>query len=284
MNRVLSWVAMTVALVLVGGLSVLLLGLRRFNRLVRRDIEAFFAQADPIREAVVTEEVLNDLPVPVQRYFSYTGVVGKPLVSTVHLKQKGAMHLSAEGAWIPLDAVQYYTVQPPGFVWDGTMHVGPFLLARARDRYTGGTGHMLVRAGSLVTVVNGEGEEMDQGAMMRYLSEMMWFPTAFLGDNISFRPVDDKSAQVQLTDHGRSVTGTMYYDEEGRLTDFVAKRYRMVEGGYDLETWSTPVIEYGELAGLKLPVRGKAVWKLPDGDLEYIDITITELEYNAGRQ
>lgn len=284
MNRVLSWVAMTVALVLVGGLSVLLLGLRRFNRLVRRDIEAFFAQADPIREAVVTEEMLNDLPVPVQRYFSYTGVVGKPLVSTVHLKQKGAMHLSAEGAWIPLDAVQYYTVQPPGFVWDGTMHVGPFLLARARDRYTGGTGHMLVRAGSLVTVVNGEGEEMDQGAMMRYLSEMMWFPTAFLGDNISFRPVDDKSAQVQLTDHGRSVTGTMYYDEEGRLTDFVAKRYRMVEGGYDLETWSTPVIEYGELAGLKLPVRGKAVWKLPDGDLEYIDITITELEYNAGRQ
>lgn len=284
MNRVLSWVAMTVALVLVGGLSVLLLGLRRFNRLVRRDIEAFFAQADPIREAVVTEEMLNDLPVPVQRYFSYTGVVGKPLVSTVHLKQKGAMHLSAEGAWIPLDAVQYYTVQPPGFLWDGTMHVGPFLLARARDRYTGGKGHMLVRAGSLFTVVNGEGEEMDQGAMMRYLSEMMWFPTAFLGDNISFRPVDDKSAQVQLTDHGRSVTGTMYYDEEGRLTDFVAKRYRMVEGGYDLETWSTPVIEYGELAGLKLPVRGKAVWKLLDGDLEYIDITITELEYNAGRQ
>jgi hypothetical protein len=143
---------------------------------------------------------------------------------------------------------------------------------------------MLVRAGSLFTVVDGEGEEMDQGAMMRYLSEMIWFPTAFLGDNISFQPMDDKSAQVTLADHGRSVTGTMYFDEEGRLTDFVAKRYRTVEGGYDLETWSTPVIEYGELAGLKLPIRGKAVWKLPDGDLEYIDISVTELEYNAAKQ
>jgi len=64
----------------------------------------------------------------------------------------------------------------------------------------------------------------------------------------------------------------------------VAKRYRTVEGGYDLETWSTPVIEYGELAGLKLPIRGKAVWKLPDGGLEYIDISVTELEYNAAKQ
>lgn len=44
-----------------------------------------------------------------------------------------------------------------------------------------------------------------------------------------------------------------------------------------------PVYEYGELAGLKLPVSGKAVWKLPEGDLEYIDMTITELQYDVGR-
>ena len=72
----------------------------------------------------------------------------------------------------------------------------------------------------------------------------------------------------------------MYFYEEGRFTDFVAKRYRTVQGGYDLETWSAPAYEYGELAGLKLPLRGGAVWKLSDGDLKYGDITITALEYN----
>ena len=75
----------------------------------------------------------------------------------------------------------------------------------------------------------------------------------------------------------------MYFDAEGRLVDFVAHRYRMADGGYSYDTWSAPVTAYGELAGLRLPVGGKAVWKLPEGDLEYIDLAITELDYNAAR-
>jgi hypothetical protein len=102
-----------------------------------------------------------------------------------------------------------------------------------------------------------------------------------LGENVSFEEVGENSARVTLADSGRSVTGTLYFDEEGRFQDFVAKRYRMAKDGYELETWSTPVYEYGELAGLRLPVRGGAVWKLAEGDLEYADITITSLEYDA---
>ena len=32
--------------------------------------------------------------------------------------------------------------------------------------------------------------------MVRYLSEMMWFPSAFLEDNVSFEAVDAESARV----------------------------------------------------------------------------------------
>jgi hypothetical protein len=141
---------------------------------------------------------------------------------------------------------------------------------------------MLVKVASLLPVADAKGEEMDQGSMMRYLSEMMFFPAAFRGDNISFQAVDHGSAQVTLTDHGRTATGTMYVDGEGRLTDFAAMRHRMVGGRAVLTAWSTPVTAYGEFEGLKLPVRGKAAWKLPDGDFEYLDVTITGLRYDAG--
>lgn len=50
---------------------------------------------------------------------------------------------------------------------------------------------------------------------------------------------------------------------------------------YDLETWSTPITGYGEYEGLNLPVKAKAIWKLKEGDLEYIDIIVTDLEYNV---
>jgi hypothetical protein len=147
--------------------------------------------------------------------------------------------------------------------------------------YAEGHGRMLVKVASLWPVADASGVQTDQAAMMRYLSEMMWFPAAFLAGNISFEAVDDSSARVILTDHGRSATATLVFDQQGRLTDFVAKRYRTADAN-DPETWSTPVTGYGEYEGLRLPACGKAIYKLPGGDLEYIDVTITGLHYDSG--
>jgi hypothetical protein len=154
-------------------------------------------------------------------------------------------------------------------------------LVRVRDFYMEGRGSILVKALSLITIGNSQGKEMDQGAMMRYLNEMMWFPSAFLGKNISFEPIDANSAKVTLTDLGKSVTATMYFDDEGKLTNFRALRYRdMGNNKFDMENWSTPIKEYGEFEGLKLPKRGAGVWNLKEGDLEYIDLNVTDLEYD----
>lgn len=258
-----------------------LAGHRAFTRLVRQDVQALRARAAPGRAGVVTEEMLADLPGPVRRYLRYTGVVGKPFPGTIRLHQQGRMRLGPGQGWVSLDAEEHYSVQPPGFVWAGTARLGPLPVARARDMYAGGQGRLLAKVASLWPVVDASGEQMDQGEMMRYLSEMIWFPTAFLAGNISFEAVDDSSARVTLTDHGQTASGTLFFDGEGRVTDFVAQRYR-TPGASSPDTWSTPVTGYGEFEGLRLPARATAVYKLPDGDLEYIDVTVTELRYDTG--
>jgi hypothetical protein len=40
-------------------------------------------------QRLVTSEMLENLPDPVQRYMDYTGVVGTPWIDTVRLKQVG---------------------------------------------------------------------------------------------------------------------------------------------------------------------------------------------------
>jgi Family of unknown function (DUF6544) len=40
--------------------------------------------------------MLEGLPEPVQRPLRYTGIVGKPLVDTFYLQQKGEMYLGRE--------------------------------------------------------------------------------------------------------------------------------------------------------------------------------------------
>jgi hypothetical protein len=225
--------------------------------------------------------MLGGLPEPVQRYLRYTGVLGRPSAQTVYLRQQGRVRLGSGQWWIPLQAQQWYSVRPPGFVWDATMRVAGIPVGRARDMYQAGQGRMLVKAASLITVADAKGQEMDQGSRMRYLSEMMWFPTAFLEDNISFQAIDATSARITLTDQGKTASGTFFFDSAGRLTNFVARRFAITGGRAVLRTWSTPVTGYGDFAGLRLPVGVKAVWKLAEGDLEDINVTLTELHYDA---
>jgi hypothetical protein len=132
----------------------------------------------------------------------------------------------------------------------------------------------------LFTVFDARGEEINQATMIRYLNEVMWFPTAFLGQNIGWEAIDDHSARVTFTDGGKRVSAEMFFDQDGRLTNFKTMRYREMEGSFSLDPWSTPMSEYGQRAGLNLPVRGKAVWHLASGDLAYAELAITEVEYN----
>jgi hypothetical protein len=251
------------------------------NKTLRNEARELLQQGRQASPVLITEAHLLGLPEAVQRYLRYAQVVGKEPIRTVRLKQRGTFRQSAQQPWMKLDAEEYYSVNPPGFVWVGTLRKGGLPLVRARDRYRDGKGNMQIKLGTVFAIADATGAEMDQSSLTRYLNEMMWFPTAFLAPNVSFEPVDQISAKVTLTDAGKHVTATMYFDEEGKVTNFVAPRYRTVSGTSELTPWSTPITAYGEFGGFKLPVKGKAVWKLPEGDLEYMDVVFPALEYNV---
>lgn len=230
---------------------------------------------------IVTADLLNNLPEPAQRYLNYTGVVGQPWINTVRVKYAGIFRLAADRPWMPIKADQVYTTNPPGFHWKARLKMAGLWIVSGGDTYGGGHGHMFGKVAGLYTIFDARGEEVDQGEMMRYLNEMTWFPIALLSDYITWQAVDDRSFDVTFTECGKSVTARFIIDELGRLTNFIAKRYRENKGAYTLDTWTTPMTEWGELAGLKLPIRGQAVWKLPMGDLPYTDVKLTEVEYNG---
>lgn len=151
-------------------------------------------QASAGRAGVVTEEMLSDLPEPVSRYLTCTRPIGKPFARMVHLRQKGKMRPGPGGHGCLLTRRSTTPCSRPAS--SGTARCTWARVARARDMYPGGDGQMLVKVASLLPVVDAKGEEMDQGSMMRYLSEMIFSPAAFLGNSISFQAVDHGSAEV----------------------------------------------------------------------------------------
>lgn len=279
MKSAFVWIGWGLPALLIVIALILAVGMWFFSRQVDQEVEALLAAPPPADVSGIISEMPADLPDPIRRYLTYSGVTGRPAVHTVRLKQAGRFRTGPDQSWMDYHAEQYYTVDRPGFIWNATFAQSGIPFLRVRDHYIDGKGNILGKLAGLFTIADAQGEALSQGAMLRYLNEMvLWFPQALLNENITFAPVDEDSAQVIFTDQGKSVTATLFVDAEGKLTDFVAERY--YEAGDAYYPWSTPITRYGEFMGLRLPGGGQGIWKLPEGDYIYIDLDVSELEYN----
>jgi hypothetical protein len=250
------------------------------DKQVRQMAAQLFAKARTQDPAPLTEADLAGLPEPLRRYLTQTGIVSRPRISTVRLKQKGFFRTRPEQNWMPMQAVEYYSVDPPAFLWHGKIKMLPFLSIQARDRFGDGMGHMLIKLAPL-TLGDARGPEMDQGALARYFNEIMWFPTAFLSEYIEWEELDAKSVRGTIRIGEASASAVLHFTKSGRFANFIADRYMGTGDTFSLESWSTPIDDYAGMQGLRLPVSGEGVWHLDAGDFSYIRLRVTELEYDT---
>lgn len=282
----IKFVLGAILVLILAAAALLGIGQWTYNRRVDAEVRDFLARSGggPAAPAVVvTETMLRDLPAPLRRYLTYSGVVGTTIPHTVRIHQVGQFRTAPTQAWLDISADEYYTVDQPGFIWDSTFSLAGVPFMRIRDSYRDGEGNIRMTVWSLLQAMDKRSPALNQGALVRYFNEMAtWFPAALLKDNVTYRAIDDGSAEVFFTDHGQTVSAIVYVDAEGRITNFVANRYQDAVDAY--VPWATPLTEYGEQAGLRLPVRGQGVWHNPDGDFMYIDIQATEIVYDVKRE
>ena len=180
---------------------------------------------------------------------------------------------------MPTEAEQYFTITEPGFIWKAKVKMAPLLYFAGRDKYSEGRGNMLIKLLSL-TVVDARGKEMDQGTLLRYLGEMVWFPTAALSNYIKWEDIDSNSARATMSYGGVTAAAMFEFNEKGEVINFVCERYMTVNDRYNLETYSVPLKDYKEFNGIRIPTKGEAVWNLKTGDFSCYQFEITEIEYN----
>lgn len=254
-----------------------------FSQRVKGEVEELFADSRVSGKDIIKKEDLAGLPLPVQKWLEGAQVVGMEKIHTVRLKQEARLRLEKDKPWMMAEAQQYFTVDEPGFIWKAQIKAAPFFHIAGRDKYFRGRGNMLIKPLSLLTVADASGEEIDQGTLVRFLVETVWFPTAALCDYINWEEIDSHSARATMSYGGVTAAGTFYFDPEYRVIRFVAERYMEQKGEFSLETWSCHLDEYKNIAGLLIPVKGSIIWELNSGDFEWFQFTITDLEYNVPR-
>lgn len=279
MGRRLRLAVGAVAAVTLVAAATAALGRAAFERRIGREVDELLAARGSADTAVISEADLAGLPEPVRRWLGWAGVVGTRRPAVVRLTQEGRFRQGEGRAWMPFTAEEVYTVDPPGFVWSTTMRFAPGVPILGRDRYAEGRGDIEMRLLGLVPVAEASGEELDRGALLRYLNETMWFPAAVLGPEITWEAADANSAVATMGYGGITASATFVFDDQGRPVDMVAARHDLARGR--LETWSTPITAYGEFAGVRIPVAGQGIWRYEGGDFAYIELRVTGVAYDG---
>jgi len=251
----------------------------KFNRNVDKGVAAFYNCVENKHE-VIRQTDFEGLPRPVQNWLQYSQVVGKERIVAARTKHDVTMRLKENQPWLKAQAEQYFRTDEPGFIWAVDIKMAPLVHIVGKDQYIDGRGNMLIKLLSLIPVANASGKEIDQGTLLRYLSEIMLVPTAALSDTIQWEGIDSKSAKATMSYKGVTASGVFTFNEKGEILNFVAQRYGDFGGGYQMETWCAEITEYREFNGFKVASKGDIIWKFKTGDYHWYHFEVKEIEYN----
>jgi hypothetical protein len=269
--------------IVAGSLVVLVVGLVgvrrvRYERRIAREARELWAAE---RARAVQRARIEALPPPVRRYLELSGATLREPVRAVRLRHGGTFRPALDKPWYPIVGEQYFGADPPGFVWRGRIRMAPGLSIHARDRSFAGNGNMLVQVASTWTIADVRGPEMDAGALLRLLAEMVWFPTAFLDErHVTWSPVDDAHARATLRVGDREVAATFRFGADGLPAGVVADRHRDVNGTGVLTPWTGEYGDYREVGGLRVPFRSEVSWIVDGRAQPYARWVFDRLEYD----
>ncbi len=248
-------------------------GRLRVEQQEKKEIEKLRSLAADLSGQVYREEQLVGLPEPVQRYFRHVLKDGQPYVSSVRLTHDGEFKTSLDREWIRIKGEQFFTAEEPGFLW-----VGKTALFTARDMYIGGEGRIVVSLLSLFKVVEGKGEIYDQGELLRWLGESVWFPTNLLPrPGLQWQALDADTAILSFQHRGMSLEYRVCFNGKGEITELETQRHMGDEG---LKTWRGRLSNYEEVSGMKVPMKIEALWRLNGEEHSYARFNVKEIHHD----
>jgi hypothetical protein len=281
-----GWLGLVTLGLLAGVLAVVSWGQRRWNRVTDELLRGIESQRQRAVPGHYDVRELDGLPEPVQRYFGAVLREGQPMIASATLSHLGTFNIGVGGErWRPFRSRQRVVMRRPGFVWDASIRMLPGMPIRVHDAYVGGVGILSASLLGLFTFAarRGEGDELAQGELMRFLAEAAWYPTALLpSQGVSWAAEDGGSARATLSDGSLRVSLLFRFDAHGLIESVHADaRGRTVGRDVVATPWEGRWSDYEERNGVRVPIAGEVAWLAPGGRLAYWRGRLASLEHQT---
>lgn len=254
-----------------------------FEKKYKRDVTENLSHTNNLAETLLTIEAISHLPEPVQRYIIYSGAINKPVLTNFKIKFEGRIRSDAHSAWMPFTTEQYNFIENPSRLFFMKANMKGLPVA-GYHVFKNDLATMDIRLLSVFTVQYQDGMEMNVAETVTWFNDLcLYAPAALIDKRIHWEPIDRLQVKAIFQQEDINVAATLQFNEKGELINFVSEdRYRILSNSDRKQIrFSTPVKNYIEVNGRKVPGFGEAVWHLPDGALTYGEFTCTDIEYNV---
>lgn len=264
--KIIIYIVAAIVLTVIGG------KIFRFLQF-RNEVAELFAQSGNISSKTFKYEQLLDLPEPVQRYFRHVLKDGQPYISYARLTHDGQFKAGLDKDFTNIKGEQYFTTEKPGFIWKGTT-----AMFTARDMYVADKGRLIVTLFSLYNVVDGSGENFNEGELQRWLGESVWFPTNLLpNERNQWSPIDEHSAKLSFKYKSVSFDYIVTFSEIGEIKTMETMRFL---GDEKREKWLCKMADYQEIDGITIPMKAEVSWILEKGEVSYAKFDVKSIEFD----
>ena len=241
-------------------------------------------EQQPIQPKTYDPKEIAGLPEPVQRFFKAVLQDGQAIITKVELSQIGLFHMNeTEDKWHKFTATQLVTTQSLGFDWDAKIQMIPFINVFVHDTYLRGEGNLQASILGLFTVAKMHNTpELNQGELLRFLAESVWYPTSLLpSQGVIWEAIDQHSSRATLTDGKTTASVVFQFDAEGLITSMRAEErcHSVVGDKLTFMPWVGNFREYATHHGMRIPLEGEVGWEHLEGLRLYFKGTITKINY-----
>lgn len=228
---------------------------------------------------VYSHKEFEKLPLQLRKYFKQAGYIGKPKESNLQIiYDKGLIKMDTSSKWKKIICDHLLFSNPHVRIVYLKAHLLGIVPFEGRDKYKAGHGNMFGTLARLIKIFDVSDKEMNQSALVTFLSEILFMPSACLSDSITWQQIDNNSIKAIIMDNGLTGTGIFHFNETGQFIKFTTDdRFE----GKISRPWIVKFDDYKMFGGYCLPSKGIATWKYPDNEFDYFIAYLKDFKYNV---
>jgi hypothetical protein len=235
------------------------------------------------KSELLTENKIIHLPLQIQKYLQYTGVIGQPIVYNFKASMDGSLKMKPQSKWLSITAEQSntYIDRSRLFYIKSSLYGIPF---DGFHQYTSDSASMKIQVAHTLKVVDARGTTMTESETVTLLNDMcLLAPATLIDTSIRWEENSPLSVTAHFNNKGYTVSAQLVFDTSGALINFISNdRYFSSDGKtYKKYTWSTPVRSYQIIDGKKLFSEADALWQMPSGAFLYAKFFLKKIMYNT---